>query len=110
MTDKTIENRRKVGGDYFKLIYSKSSKKLLKDFLIFNKEDYYIFKVTGKQREVKYEEMLEFKYSAYIFFKNSLYDKEHILIWIEYFNKLGGIQFLDKPTPPFNPNKIIIRK
>ena len=108
--NKTINNARKVGGDYFRLINVRSSNKKLDYFLTFNKEDYYIFKTTRLQKEVTYEEMLEFKYSGYIFFKKSLYDKEQILKWIEYFKDVYGMFYLVKPTPPFNPNKIIIRK
>ena len=105
--NKTIENRRPVGSDWFKLMYSRRDDRLLKDHLkLFNPDDYYILKSSGKQRQVSYEEFLEFKWSSYIFFKKYIYDIDHINKWVEYLNKLGGIQFLDKPFPPFDPNKI----
>ena len=114
MTTKTIINARPVGGDYFKLIYSRSSNLNLSDFLpLFNFEDYWCYKITNCQRLVTYDDLLEFKYACYIFFRKELYDKEHINMWIMWFritysNHLP--QFLDKPVPPFNPTKVIIRK
>ena len=108
--NKTIENVRPVGGDYFCLKYSRRTDKTLKDYLnLFNPNDYYIFKSTRKQRPVSYEDLLEFKYSGYIFFLKRLYDINHILKWIDWWGKLGGIQYLSKPFPPFNPDKIIIK-
>ena len=110
-SNKTIENIRPFGGDYFYLKYLRSSNKYLKDFLpLFNFQDYWCYKSTRHQRLVEYGEFLEFKYSCYIFFKKDIYKKENIDIWIKWMINIGGIQFLSKPTPPFNPNKIIIRK
>ena len=110
-SNKTIENGRPVGGDYFKLIYLRSSNKYLKDFIpLFNFEDYWCYKSTDKQRIIEYGEFLEFKYSSYIFFKKNIYSKENIDLWIKWMISIGGVKFLVKPTPPFNPNKIIIRK
>ena len=108
---KTIENIRKVGGDYFRLWHSRSSNLYLKDFIDeFNFNDYWCFKMTRHQKLVNYEDFLKFKYSCYILFKKDLYDVDKILEWVEWFKDLGGIQYLDKPTPPFPPQKIIIRK
>jgi len=116
-TIKTIENARKVGGDYFRLIYVRVSDKYLKDFLhLFNFEDYWCFKCTNKQRLINYEDFLEFKYGGYIFFKKDLYDIDRIMEWLEWIelnlkkSRTGGIQFLNKPTPPFPPTKIIIKQ
>lgn len=110
MTDKTIENIRKVGSYNFELIYSRRSELTL-DFYLkqFNPNDYWIYKSTGKFRKVTYQELLEFKYASYIFFKKDIYDKEYINKWIEFSNRLY-IPFLSKPFPPFNPSKIIIKK
>lgn len=115
MTTKTIENRRynfrPVGGDYFNLTYARSSIKHLQDFLpLFNFTDYWCFKSSRHQVIVNYQELLEFKYSGYIFFKKELYSKDHIDMWIDWMKSIGGIQFLANPFPPFNPTKIIIRK
>ena len=112
-TNKTIENTKQVGYDYFRLYHLKKSKKYLKDHLRnFNPNDYYIFKSTSKQRLISYEEFLEFKWSGYMFFKKDLYDINHINNWIDYW-KLRGIKsrwfYLAKPFPPFNPDKIIIK-
>lgn len=109
-TSKTIENRRPVGGNYFFLFNRTTSDKYLKDYINkFNLNDYYIFKLTRNQRQVSYEEFLEFNNSGYIFFKKDLYYLDHINKWIDFWGKLGGIQYLSKPFPPFNPNKIIIK-
>ena len=104
-----IGNVKPVGGDCFKLAYARRYNKTLEDYLpLFNQEDYYILKSTGHQRLVTYDDMLTFKYSGYIFFKKSIYDIDKIIEWIEYFKSMGGVQYLDKPTPPFNPKKIKI--
>jgi hypothetical protein len=108
---KTIENKRKVGGDYFYLQHSRRDVRNLNDYLpLFNFDDYWCFKATGKQRLVSYEEFLEFKYAGYIFFKKDLYDLDHIQNWVNWMNGIGGIMFLVKPLPPFSPEKIIIKK
>jgi len=108
---KAIENRRMVGGDYFTLQYLRSSNLYLKDFIDkFNFDDYWCFKSTRHQNIINYEDFLEFKYSSYTFFKKDLYDVNRILEWVEWFKDLGGVQYLVKPTPPFPPQKIIIRK
>jgi len=95
--------------DYFNLKYIRNSNTPLSYYLTFNEDDYWIYKGSGKQKPVG-PEWKEFRYSSYTFFKKSIYNKDHIDIWIEFFNKLGGIQFLDKPTPPFNPDKKIIKQ
>lgn len=109
MTDKTIANHRRVGGDYFKLYYERISKKHLTDFLpLFNFSDYWCCKTTNKQKLVSYEEFIEFKHCAYTFFKKDKYEINHINKWIEWMNNMGGIQFLDKPFPYFDPKIIKI--
>lgn len=111
---KTIENGRKVGGDYFILKNLRRSNLYLKDFISrFDFDDYWCFKATNVQKLINYEEFLEFKYASYIFFKKDLYDVNRILEWVEWskiiFNG-NGLQYLVIPTPPFPPQKIIIRK
>jgi len=111
MTDKTIRSTRKVGGDYFILIYTRRSKNKLDYYLpLFKFDDYWCFKSTNKQRLISYDEFIEFKYSGYIFFRKDLYDLNHIQYWINWMNSFGGIQYLSIPLPPFNPQKIIIKK
>lgn len=108
---KTIENRRDIGGDYFRVQYLRKSNMYLKDILDkFNFDDYWCFKATGHQRLVSYSEFLDFRYATYIFFKKYFYDNNKILEWVNWFKELGGIQYLIKPTPPFPPQKVIIRK
>lgn len=108
---KTIVSSRKIGGDYFRFQELKKSNLHLKDFIDkFNFNDYWCLKTTGHQKIVNYEEFLEFKYSRYTFFRKDLYDVNKILEWIEWFKDLGGVQYLSKPTPPFPPQKIIVRK
>ena len=114
MTDKPIENARIVGGDCFKLIYGRRSDKKLTDFLpLFNFGDYWCYKTTNKFREVDYQTFISFKYGGFTFFRKDLYKKEHIERWVQFFivsHSSGSIQYLSKPTPPFPPEKIIIRK
>lgn len=108
---KTILSSREIGGDYFRFQELKKSNLYLKDFIDkFNFSDYWCFKTPRHQKLVNYEDFLEFKYSGYIFFKKDLYDINKILEWIEWCKMIGGIQYLNKPTPPFPPQKIIIRK
>jgi hypothetical protein len=107
----TIENIRKVGGDYFRLLKRITSDKYVKDYIdLFNFDDYWCYKVTRHQRLVTKEEFLDFKNSGYEFFKKELYDSNKIDEWIDWMKSMGGIQFLVKPTPPFSPNKVIIRE
>lgn len=114
MTNKTIGNRRKVAGYYFSLQKEKSSKNNLQFYLdIFNHQDYYIYKSTNRFKEVSYDDLLEFKYAGYIFFKKDMYSKEWIDIWIEFLSDVKTISFyyLVKPFPPFNPeDKIKIKR
>jgi hypothetical protein len=101
-----IKNARKVGGDYFFLLFVRATNINLEEHLSnFNHEDYHIIKTTNKQRVVTYEEMLEFKYSGYTLFKKDLYDADIIIQWCDKFM----FKYLNKPTPPFNPNKMKVR-
>jgi hypothetical protein len=114
-TSKTIVNDRIVGGDYFVIKYLRKSNKYLSDFLpLFNFDDYWCYKVTNRQRQVTYGELLDFEYSGYIFFKKDLYYNKHIDMWIEnlkiFSGYTSGIQYLNIPFPPYHPNKIIIKK
>ena len=101
-----------VGGDYFKFIRSRRSGLYLKDLMDkFNFDDYWCFKCTNIQKLVSYEEFLEFKYSGYILFKKDLYNVDGIMEWVEWNRvNVNRIYYLNCPTPPFPPQKIIIRK
>jgi hypothetical protein len=106
-----IYNRRKVGGDYFRLYRDNKNGFTLEYWLDkFDFDNYYVFKATGHQKEVSYNEFLDFEFSGYVFFRKDLYKKQGIENWINYMVSFGGIQYLVKPLPPFNPDKIIIRK
>jgi hypothetical protein len=112
-TSRTIENRRAVDKDvdYFNLIYSRRSGLTLNDFVgKFNFNDYWCFKITNVQKIVEEEEFLEFKHSGYVLFNKKLYNAENIIEWINWLQSIGGVQYLSKPTPPFSPKKIIIKK
>ena len=105
----TIENRREVGGECFYLLKSKRPKLTIDDFPKFNKDDYWICRMTRHQFLVN--EYEDFKYSGYIFFKKDKYNKEYIDSWIEWSKYIGSIFiYLSKPFPPFPPEKIIIKK
>lgn len=113
ITDKSIYNLRVVGSDDFVLLYTEihPGRKKLKDYLpLFDFDDYWCYKKTRNQVVVDYETFINFNYAGYTFFKKDLYIKKDIDRWIEFFISLGGIQYLTKPTPPFSPEKIIIRK
>ena len=107
---KTIERDRK-GNDYFGLIRCRRSNLYLKDLLtLFNIDDYYIMKRSGKQRIVSIEDVKEFRHAGYTFYRKDLYDLEHIENWLDFINNdLGSLPYLTKPLPPFSPNKIIIK-
>jgi hypothetical protein len=111
VTDKPIDNVKVVGGDYFRLIYARNSNKKLSDYLpLFNFDDYWCYKTTNNFREVDYEAFLEFKYAGYSFFRKDLYKREHINMWAKLCSELNGVWYLVKPTPPFSPSKVIIKK
>jgi hypothetical protein len=115
ISDSYIDIRGTVTMDVIKLTRTnrKGSRariitKILDHLKRFDINDYYIYKTTGKQIEVDYYQLLEFKYSGYTLFRKSIYDKKHIDIWIEYL-EIIPIQYLVKYPPPFHPSKIIIR-
>ena len=109
-SSKPIDHRFEVGGDFFALMNINRSKRKLSDYLLlFNIDEYFIFKATSKQRLVSVEEFLDFKYACYILYKKELYDKQHIESWIKYIYNIDEIKYIVKPLPPFSPNKIIIK-
>ena len=109
MTDKTIEKVSGIiGGDWFSIGYTRRSTLKLDYFLNqFNFDDYYCLKSSERQRFITYEELLEFKHCNYLFFKKDVYSKDHITIWID--KIISYIKFVNRPFPPFHPNKIIIK-
>jgi hypothetical protein len=111
---RTIKCNNPINSDYFKFISDKSSKSTLKDFIPkLNHNDYFIIKVTNNQKEVSYEEFLKFEYSGYMFFNKHKFNVEQILEWCNFKARTetaSGLWYLHKPTPPFNPNKIIIKQ
>ena len=101
MTDKTIRSLRPVGGDYFRLVNARPYKYKLQYYLDqFNPEDYWIYKGTRKQRKVTTEDLYEFKYSGYTFFRKDLYDYTEIDEWIDFTLRFGGFNYLSCPFPP----------
>lgn len=116
MINKTIECARQPRSDYFKLYWTRSrrSNKNLQFYLDqFDHKDYWIYKSTNVFKEIFYEDLLEFKYSGYIFFKKNIYSKDHIENWIKYLkfiNLTRSFQYLSKPFPNFDPYKKIIIK
>ncbi len=113
--NKTISIRRKINDkDYFKLIYEKGKIHQLDYYSNEIKySNYFILKLTNKQKEVSVEEFKEFNYAGYLFLNKDKYKVEQIMEWVDYtatYKLTYGIQYLTKPTPPFNPNKIIIKQ
>ena len=106
---KTYENRRLVGIDYFILFYRRTSNKSLKYFLDqFNVDEYIIFKSTNKFRQLTYNELIEEKYTFYLFIRNDIYDQENNMLWFDWIKNNITIQYLNKPFPNFNPYEKII--
>jgi hypothetical protein len=100
MTDKTIANGGKVGGDYFRLNHLRNSNKKLDYYLEqFNIEDYWIYKSTRKQKRVSIEEFYDFKYSGYIFFKKDKYDYKEIDEYLKIIWEKLTFMYLIKPLP-----------
>jgi len=113
--NRPMSNRGIVGGDVFILFCSRNSNKTLMDYLpLFDFDDYWCYKSTNTYKQVNHEDFLEFKYSAYKFFKKNTHNKEHIDAWInfycEYSGERGFRELMLYPMPPFNPNKIIIKR
>lgn len=122
MTDEVLQRVGNVNGNWFgfkkvksgqtyKSIINSNGKKYMYEYIDeLNIKNYYIYKLSGKQKEVSLEDFMEFKYIGYIFFNKSVYNKKNIDSWINYFNNFGGVNYMDRPTPPFSPEKIIIKK
>ena len=73
-----------------------------------NFNDYFIYKQTGKQKEVSKEDFLKFNYSGYIFFNKIIYDNKELQQSLEYLWSLGiTIMYLDKPLPRLSDLKKI---
>ena len=104
-----IENRRIVGGDYFKLLYGRKSNKCLEEYLLkFNINDYWILKCSNRFRIVSEEEFLTFKYCSYTFLKKEIYDKVYIEEWLNFMTVNNiMIMFLNKPFPPIYIKKMM---
>lgn len=107
---KTYENRRVVGGDHFRLAYVRRSNLPLQHFLDqLNIDDYVIFKKTSSFKQISYNELLEEKYSAYLFIRKDIYDHSNTMLWFDWIkDNLLTIKYLDKPFPNFNPYEKII--
>ena len=101
--DLKVRRTRRNLNDYFKIYKIESSEKRdrpLIQYLTFDPNNYWIYKTTGKQKEVSYEEFLDFKHSGYTFFKKDLYNKDDINKWIDFLYSFTSIPYLSKPLPP----------
>jgi hypothetical protein len=116
MKDKPISSRGIVGGDVFILFCTKASNKKITDYLsLFDFNDYYCYKGTELLREVSYEDILEFKYSTYKFFKKNTHSKKYLDDWVKFCGEHVGHRSLLlslslTPFPPFPPSKIIVKQ
>ena len=104
---RTIEIRKGVG--WFHIIKARISDYLLDDYLTtINMNEYNIYKSTGRQRAVDIEDVINFKYSGYIFFSKEIYKKEDIEKWLLKIKELGiTVMYLSKPFPSVNYLKLI---
>ena len=104
---RTIEIRKGIG--WFRIIKDRRSKYLLDDYLkTINMNEYHIYKSTGRQRAVDIEDVINFKYSGYIFFSKEIYKKEDIEDWLMKIKELGiTVMYLSKPFPSVNYLKLI---
>lgn len=98
--------RQKLNSEYFRI--GKDDKGLFNTSILneIDFDKYLIYKGSGKQRLVNKESVLKMEYSHYMFFRKDLYNEENINEWINYLT----ILYLIKPTPPFNPSKLIIKQ
>ena len=103
-----ILNQRQIGEDYFmlKCDREKRNKKYnLQHYLnLFNFDEYWCYKSSNKFKNIKtLEELKEFNYSAYIFFKKTKYNRESIENWIKWLNNNNiSLTYLSKPFPPIS--------
>jgi len=103
------ENYRKINSNYF-YIKKLTISILSLDYYIsrINFNDYFIYKITGKQKEVSKEDFMKFNYSGYIFFNKTIYDKKELQQSLEYLWSLGiMIYYLTKPLPRLSDLKKI---
>ena len=104
---------RKINSDYFIIGRSYGKEKRDHPDLDYftnglKTNDYYIYKSTGRFKEVSTKEFFDFKYAGYFFFNKKLYEKNWIDLWIEWTNKNSNFLYLGKPFPPYLPKKIKI--
>jgi len=104
-----IDSRGIICGDYFRFVYVRNCNKTLEDHLKqFNIEDYYIFKSSGRYKQVSIDEFMTFKYAGYMFFKKSLYNLNEFNDWIDYLYELKiAPNYLSKPFPPLYVKNLI---
>lgn len=112
---KLLEHSGTINGEWFSLIWAKRGddkrKKTLQEYIKdVDLDEYWIYKQSGKQKLVDKENLYQFSYAGYTLFRKCKYNKDHINIWIEYFNNFGGLPYMTRPLPPFDPNKIVIKK
>ena len=101
---KLYNNSRVVGGDYFLLMNLKGSKYTLSYYLDqFNIDEYIIYKATNCFRRFTIEELLEEKYTCYLFIMKDIYDEENFNRWLKWIKGRISINYLVKPFPNFNP-------
>jgi hypothetical protein len=112
MSNKTVYNIRDINGDYFRIGFARDVTNNVMHYADQIKfDDYWCFKMTHYQKLASYEEFIEFKHSGYTFFKKDLFPLNRITEWLEWMREYaGGLQYLAKPTPPFNPQKVKILK
>ena len=89
------------GIGWLKIIKARKSEYLLDDYLkTININEYHIYKSTDKQREVDIEDVINFKYSGFMFFSKEIYKKGDIEKWLLKIKELDiMIKYLSKPFP-----------
>ena len=104
---RTVTTTNPLNGDYFKVQFSRTSSKYLKDIVSsIDFDNYIIMKATNKQKIITKKEFEQFQNAKYIFFKKGKFNIDNIMEWCEF----NMIIFLDKPAPPFPTTKIIIKQ
>jgi hypothetical protein len=114
MKTRNCEERRFGSEDWFSIIKANTSLIPIDYYLNkLNLDEWYIYKMTANFRRASIEELIEFKYSSYIFFNKKFYDYIEIDEWIKFYQqelKLGD-GYLSKPFPPiYIKNKVRIKK
>jgi hypothetical protein len=107
------ENMNKKNSGYFSIVKSKRVpyyNDLEVYFEYFDINDYWIVKKSANFRFLTYDELMEEKYSGYIFFNKSTYTKQFIQTWFDFIKETQLVLlYINRAFPPLEIlEKIIV--